>query len=204
MCSDETHECIKRSSQLTSAIVKIHGFNINEKIQINGTLYLNEINGKDLEIRGEIQGLNKNSSHAIHVHETGILTQGCSDTGSHFNPNLLLDAHGNIDDEIKHSGDMGNLKTNEHGEAQINIRVSLEYMCLSCRNRFSILYRSLVVHINADDLGRGEHKDSKSNGNSGKRIACGLIEPRHKETTNGKLELKKKPVANKIILTFVF
>ena len=162
----------------------MHGFNINEKKQINGTLNLDEVNG-ELQIRGMIEGLNKNSSHAIHVHETGVLVQGCSDTGSHFNPTFALDSHGNIDDLVKHSGDLGNLKTNEQGQAQIKIRVSLDHMCLSCKTKFNILYRSLVVHINADDLGRGEHKESKSNGNSGKRIACGLIEPLPKETMTG-------------------
>ena len=180
-CSDETHDCMSKSGELTRAIVHMRGFNINEQIQINGTLNLNEANNM-LEIHGELRGLNKNSSHAIHIHETGILANGCSDTGSHFNPNLELDSHGGLNDSVRHAGDLGNLKTDEHGNAQIQIRLPLEHVCLSCKNKFNILFKSLVVHVNADDLGRSSHKESKSNGNSGKRIACGLIEPLPKES----------------------
>jgi len=32
-----------------------------------------------------------------------------------------------------------------------------------------------VVHANPDDLGRGDHNLSKTTGNSGPRLACGVI-----------------------------
>ena len=38
-----------------------------------------------------------------------------------------------------------------------------------------IIGRSIIIHENMDDLGRGGHKDSKTTGNSGKRIACAVI-----------------------------
>ena len=39
----------------------------------------------------------------------------------------------------------------------------------------SVLGRSIVVHKNEDDLGLGNHPDSKTTGNSGERVACGVI-----------------------------
>lgn len=35
--------------------------------------------------------------------------------------------------------------------------------------------RSIVVHANVDDLGRTNHPDSKTTGNAGSRLACGVI-----------------------------
>lgn len=41
----------------------------------------------------------------------------------------------------------------------------------------SILNRALVIHANADDLGRGNNPESLKNGNSGAHLACGLVTP---------------------------
>ncbi|KAL5701455.1 superoxide dismutase [Ranunculus cassubicifolius] len=39
----------------------------------------------------------------------------------------------------------------------------------------SVAGRAIVVHADADDLGRGGHELRKSTGNSGARVACGII-----------------------------
>jgi Cu-Zn family superoxide dismutase len=46
---------------------------------------------------------------------------------------------------------------------------------LSLNGEYSILGRSVIIHEDEDDLGKGNHKDSLITGNSGKRIACGVI-----------------------------
>jgi Cu-Zn family superoxide dismutase len=54
------------------------------------------------------------------------------------------------------------------------------YMCFSDKfislyGEYSIVGRSVVVHAQEDDLGKTNHPDSSKTGNSGARLACGVI-----------------------------
>lgn len=68
-------------------------------------------------------------------------------------------------------GDMGNIKTDEWG----NGYYAREDDQISLFGAFTILGRSCVVHAGEDDLGQGSHPLSKTTGNSGGRVACGVI-----------------------------
>lgn len=56
-------------------------------------------------------------------------------------------------------------------EFQVNICDS--HISLTGAN--NIVGRTLVVHADPDDLGLGGHELSKTTGNAGARIACGVI-----------------------------
>ena len=57
------------------------------------------------------------------------------------------------------------------GTAKINITDVM----ISLTGENSILGRTVVVHAEVDDLGKGGHELSKSTGNAGARSACGVI-----------------------------
>ena len=79
--------------------------------------------------------------------------------------------HGAPGDDERHVGDLGNIEANDKGVANVVIEDSL----ISLTGEKSIVGRSLVVHADPDDLGRGGHELSKTTGNAGGRLVCGVI-----------------------------
>jgi Cu/Zn superoxide dismutase len=54
-------------------------------------------------------------------------------------------------------------------------KVEIEDSIISLTGANNIVGRTLVVHADPDDLGKGGHELSKTTGNAGARIACGVI-----------------------------
>ncbi|XP_023234313.1 superoxide dismutase [Cu-Zn]-like isoform X2 [Centruroides sculpturatus] len=119
-------------------------------------------------ITGEIHGLEK-GEHGMHVHEFGDLTHGCESAGEHYNP--FHKNHGGQFDDDRHLGDLGNIVAGAHGVAKV-YKVD---QVMSLFGEHSVLGRTMVVHANPDDLGQGGDEESKKSGNSGDRVACGII-----------------------------
>lgn len=117
----------------------------------------------DGTIDGLVPGL-----HGIHVHECGDISEGCESVGGHYNP--LNNIHGGPEDDIskKHIGDLGNIKADGSGRAFF--RHTNKFLNVS-----DIIGRSLVITEKADDFGKSNNQQSKIDGNSGKRLACGII-----------------------------
>lgn len=119
-------------------------------------------------VTGEISGLTA-GKHGFHVHEFGDNTNGCTSAGPHFNP--YKKEHGAPDAEVRHVGDLGNIEADASGIAKVNLSDSL----ISLSGPNSIIGRTVVVHADVDDLGLGGHELSKTTGNAGGRIGCGVI-----------------------------
>lgn len=119
-------------------------------------------------VEGKVSGLQP-GLHGFHVHALGDTTNGCLSTGAHFNPKGK--EHGAPEDENRHAGDLGNIIVGEDGCADISITDA--QIPLTGEN--SIIGRAVVVHADPDDLGKGGHELSKSTGNAGGRLACGVI-----------------------------
>ncbi|XP_076374043.1 uncharacterized protein LOC143258652 isoform X2 [Tachypleus tridentatus] len=119
-------------------------------------------------VTGKISGLSK-GFHGFHVHEYGDNTNGCVSAGGHFNP--FNQDHGAPGDQVRHVGDLGNIEAGDDGVAKVHLTDRL----LSLTGPLSVVGRSVVVHADQDDLGRGGHELSKTTGNAGGRVACGVI-----------------------------
>ena len=123
-----------------------------------------------VKVEVNVSGLKKNKSHAIHVHEYGDLRDGCTSAGGHLNP--FNKNHGNRTDKERHVGDLGNIKSDENGNAKIIFKdevISLK------NNKRNIIGRCLVIHDGEDDCGKGGHHDSLITGHAGGRRDCAVI-----------------------------
>jgi len=124
--------------------------------------------GEAVEVKGQIHGLAP-GEHGFHVHQFGDNTNGCTSAGAHFNPQGV--DHAGPTDAVRHVGDLGNVTAGEDGIANINISDKV----ISLMGPDSIIGRTVVVHADVDDLGKGGHELSKTTGNAGGRLACGVI-----------------------------
>ncbi|KAL6733515.1 hypothetical protein Aduo_004158 [Ancylostoma duodenale] len=139
---------------------------------VNGTVVFTQEKESDpCRIQGEIKGLTP-GLHGFHVHQYGDLTNGCTSTGSHFNP--FNKTHGGPRDENRHNGDLGSIEAGPDGVARFNITDPM----VKLHGKNSVIGRAVVVHANVDDLGKGKgsrRKESLKTGNAGARLACGVI-----------------------------
>jgi superoxide dismutase, Cu-Zn family len=112
-----------------------------------------------------LAGFKPNSTHGLHIHESGDCSaRDGSSAGGHFNP--TSSDHGGPNGRPRHSGDLGNITADDKGE----IYASFKLADVAFGNGAdSIIGRGLIVHADADDL------KSQPAGNSGARLACGLI-----------------------------
>jgi Cu-Zn family superoxide dismutase len=136
---------------------------------VKGSVKFTEIENK-IRIDVSISGLNPNSFHGFHVHEAGDLSDKCTSMCAHFNPYKMT--HGCPGMKERHVGDLGNLQTNNKGEAKYSFYDNLIKLRGSKAN---IIGRGLIIHADPDDCGQGGNSESLKTGNAGKRIACAVI-----------------------------
>jgi len=133
--------------------------------KINGVVTFTQLHRLGVQIDIDLDRLSP-GFHGLHIHRTGDLRKGCESCCEHYD--IYGNDHGDIDDENSHTGDLGNIEADENGEVHMQLFTK----------KFKvkdIIGRSLIVHEDEDDLGRGRNKSSKINGNSGSRLACAII-----------------------------
>jgi len=136
-----------------------------------GTVFFKQEENEPCQIIGKLKGLSP-GYHGLHIHQYGNRTgANCSNTGVCFNPKRV--DHGAPWDcpGQRHYGDLGNIKADSCGVARIDMTDNL----VTLVGPDSVIGRSLVVHSDADDLGRGQNFSSKVDGNVGARLSCGII-----------------------------
>jgi Cu-Zn family superoxide dismutase len=131
---------------------------------VTGNVQLSESQGR-VHLRATVRGLAPGSTVGFHIHEKGDCSApDASSAGGHFNPAGA--PHGRYGQGPHHAGDLPSLVANDKGEAKVD--VVLEGVTLTPGD-MSIANRSLVVHAKADDF------TTQPTGNSGPRVACGVI-----------------------------
>ncbi|XP_043250892.1 superoxide dismutase [Cu-Zn] [Colletes gigas] len=134
-----------------------------------GTLHFEQTDGSGaVKVTGQVSGLQK-GLHGFHIHEFGDNTNGCTSAGPHFNPSGK--EHGGPTSAERHVGDLGNIEASTDGVANVNITDNQ----IQLQGPNNIIGRTLVVHADPDDLGKGGHELSKTTGNAGARLACGVV-----------------------------
>merc|ERR1712230_203506 len=102
-------------------------------------IFTQESEGSPVTVTGEITGNDPNAQRGFHIHTFGELSNGCTPAGK---------KHGNIADEERHVGDLGNVQSDAEGVIKLNI---------------------------TDNLGKGGNEESFKTGNAGGRAGCGDI-----------------------------
>ena len=133
---------------------------------VKGTILLMQAPGTPTLIKGTITGL-KPGEHGFHIHEFGDMSKGCESMGGHYNPDDAT--HGDL--EKGHVGDLGNITADDKGTASFSIQAKR----VDLIGERSVVGRGLVVHADADDIGKGGDEESSKTGNAGDRLACGVI-----------------------------
>jgi len=113
----------------------------------------------------ELKGLAPNSEHGFHIHDKGDCSApDAASAGGHYNPTGV--AHGRAGIPPHHAGDLPSLTADSSGA--IHADVVVDDVTLA-PGPTSIMGRSIVVHGGRDDFA------SQPAGNSGPRVACGVI-----------------------------
>lgn len=135
--------------------------------QVRGTVRFNEIPPK-VHIVADVTGLTP-GKHGFHIHEKGDCSAAdASSAGGHFNPDNTK--HGAPDAADHHMGDLGNLEADASGRAHYERTVDFLELAVDPK---TIDGKGVIVHAGEDDL------HSQPAGNSGARVACGVIRKRN-------------------------
>ena len=121
--------------------------------------------GEVVKVSGSISGLKPGAEHGFHVHEKGDCSSGDGlSAGGHFNPGGKPHGHHGMGEH--HTGDLPSLKADASGVAAIHFESRTVRVGSSAND---IVGKGLIVHRDPDDY------KTQPTGNSGPRVACGVI-----------------------------
>jgi superoxide dismutase, Cu-Zn family len=132
---------------------------------VGGTVrFTAEPGGAGVRVVADVHGV-KAGQHGFHVHETGDCSaKDYKSAGGHYNPTGAVHACPPTDPH--HAGDFGNITVGPDGNGHMEMTVT----GLSLEGANSVVGRAVILHAGTDDC------KSQPAGNSGDRIACGVVQ----------------------------
>jgi Cu-Zn family superoxide dismutase len=117
-----------------------------------------------LDLKGVAPG-----TKGVHIHEVGRCEAPNFDSaGAHFNPKQA--EHGTENPRGPHAGDLPNIAVDATGRGHLEVTIPRVTLKLGSASLLDGSGTALVVHEGPDDM------RTDPAGNSGRRIACGVIE----------------------------
>ena len=117
----------------------------------------------DVHVKGISPG-----EHGIHIHAVGACSPTFAAAGGHHNP--LGHEHGLDNPDGPHAGDLPALTVNPAGVGHLDVVTDRATLSPGATSIFDADGSALVIHAGPDD------QVTDPTGNSGARIACGIIE----------------------------
>jgi Cu-Zn family superoxide dismutase len=131
-----------------------------------GTATLTQVSG-GVRIVIEAKGMPP-GPHGVHIHEVGKCdTPQFNTAGAHFNPGMKQ--HGTMNPQGPHAGDLPNLTVATGGTGRLETLTDRVTLGPGATSLFDADGSSIIVHAGPDDF------RTDPTGNSGGRIACGVI-----------------------------
>jgi Cu-Zn family superoxide dismutase len=157
-----------------TAVANIMGAGAH-KDKIKGTVTFVQ-RDRGVEVLVDVTGLTP-GKHGIHIHEKADLSDPeLKGAGPHWNPDGHK--HAGPTDENRHAGDLGNITADDKGHAKT--RMTISGVTVGDTEKTSVVGRSVIIHEKEDDL------KTDPSGNSGGRIAGGVIEQKPSGKTGEK------------------
>ena len=125
-----------------------------------------------VHVNVKVEGLAP-GNHGIHIHGIGACSPTFAAAGPHYNP--LGFQHGLLNPLGAHAGDLPNLIVNDDGDGRLNATTAGVTISGGPTTLFDqtpgAVGSSFIIHAAEDD-----QATDATNGNSGARIACAVIE----------------------------
>jgi Cu-Zn family superoxide dismutase len=108
--------------------------------------------------------------HGFHIHKAGDLRgDGCQGLCEHYDIGQHVHGGSPTSKGERHTGDLGNIEIKD-GKKQVRKTYDLHGVSVQ-----DLWGRSIIVHEEQDDLGKGPFEDSLVTGHSGKRMGCAIF-----------------------------
>lgn len=158
--SDTTHTSGQKASAMATLMATYPDTTVTGTVQFQG-----EADG-EVEMKLDLTIPSKaNQTVAVHIHEHGDCGDTAHHAGGHWNP--TNSPHGKWGSSAFHAGDIGNVTLDGSGRGTMELATRL--WSIGGDTTKNILGKTIIVHGGTDDY------TSQPSGNSGTRIACGVI-----------------------------